>query len=307
MNRYKENKRSMYLALKAWYNLNKTACDEIPMFADYMLLIIADMLKIDNLRQLIETDITSYATDKSTTRDALELIIIRIAMKLKGYAVHTNNTELRRAVSFTMSDLRNAADTVLNDRCSLVIARATANIAAMPASYKLTVDMIENATDLNAQYLALIPMPRVKIAERHKFKEELDQIFRNVDKNIALLDDTIDIIRYDDTDLWQGYQNVREIIDLKGKQKNPEIKTGTEGVITDFETEQPIPNVSVSADTTEKVVKSDDEGYYKIQLPTGKSKVTYVAEGYTTHTEEIEIEEGILYDNDIEMEKPEPA
>ena len=307
MNRYKENKRSMYLAVKTWYNINKTACDEIPMFEDYMLLIIADMYKIDNLRQLLETDITSYATDKSTTRDALELLIIRIAMKLKGYAVHTNNTELRQAVSFTMSDLRNAADTVLNDRCSLVIARATANVAAMPASYKLTPEMIENATTLNAQYLALIPMPRVKIAERHKYKEELDEIFRSVDKNIAILDDTIDIIRYDDADLWQGYQNVRVIVDLKGKQKNPEIKTGTEGVITDFETEQPIANVTITADTTDVVTKSDDEGYYKAKLPPGTNKVTYEATGYTTYTEDIEIEEGVLFDNDIEMEKPEPA
>jgi hypothetical protein len=307
MNRYKENKRSMYLALIAWYNLNKTACDEIPMFKDYMLLIIADIANIATLRQLIETNIKGPTQDKAATRDALELLVLRIAMKVKGYAVHTGNSDLREAVSFTMSDFRNAADTVLNDRCAVVLTLAGQNVAAMPATYKLTQQMITDATTLNAKYLQLIPMPRVRIAERKKHKEEMDVLFRDVDKVIAKLDDTIDIIRYDDETLWSGYTGVRMIIDLKGKQKNPSIKTGTEGVITDFETEQPLKNVKITANTTDVVVMSDEEGYYKLPLPAGTNKVTYEAEGYETYTEDIEVEEGILFDNDIEMEKPEPA
>jgi hypothetical protein len=96
------------------------------------------------------------------------------------------------------------------------------------------------------------------------------------------------------------------IVDYKGKSKGPEVTTGTEGVITDFETEQPIKNVKITSDKTDVVTYSDDEGYYKMALPAGINKVTYEAEGYTSFTEEIEVEEGILYDNDIEMEKPEP-
>jgi hypothetical protein len=306
MNRRKENKFSAYLAILKWYELNQTAADALPKVAILMASIKNNVLNIDQINQLLQADPTGVAKLKAETRDKLEIAAMDVVVKLVAWFASEGNTQAEEEINFGLRDLRNAADTVLKDRCSLVIEIGNAQVAAMPAEFKLTPEMLSALFDLNKTYFDLIPMPRLKTAERKVKKEEMDVLFRAVDKDLAMLTKMISIVRFSDVTFYNSYMGAKMIVDYKGKQKSPEVKTGTEGVITDFETEQPIKNVKITANTTDVVVMSDDEGYYKLPLPAGTNKVTYEAEGYTTYTEEIEVEEGILFDNDIELEKPEP-
>lgn len=307
MNRRKKNKLSAYLAVLKWYELHKTDADALPKVAILMTAIKSNVIKIEQINQLLQADPTGTAKLKAETREKLEIAAMDVVVKLVAWFASEGDTEAEEEINFGLRDFRNAADTTLKDRCALVIEVGNAQVAAMPDEYKLTPEMLTALFDLNKTYFDLIPMPRLKIAERKVKKEEMDALFRSVDKDLAMVTKMIAIVRFSDETFYNSYMSAKMIVDYKGKSKDPEIKTGTEGIITDFETEQPLANVKITADTTDVVVMSDDEGYYKLPLKPGINKVTYELAGYATYTEEIEVEEGILFDNDIEMEKPEPA
>jgi hypothetical protein len=305
MNRRKENKLSMYLTVLAWYELNKTAADALPKVLTIMAAINANVLKIDQINQALQADPTGVAKLKQETRDKLEIAAMDVVVKLIAYFAVEGDTINEEAINFSLRDFRNAADTLLKERCSLVAEIATATLPSMDADYGLTPDMITLLSDLAQTYFGLIPMPRLKTVERKIKKEEMDATFRLVDKDLLLLTKIISIVRFSNPDLYNSFMAAKTIIDYKGKSKNPEIVTGIEGVVTDFETEQPMPGVKVEANTTDKTVLTDEDGYYKLPLAAGTSIVSYAYVGYLTHSETVEIEEGILYDNDVDMEKPE--
>ncbi len=305
MNTYKENKMTMYLALLAWYNLHHTEADAIYKFKQVLLLIMTDVTIIGDLRALQEAIITGAAKEKKETRDLLEVAAMQVVVRVRSWATHEHNTELKSSVEFTMSDLRNAADTVLKDRATVILEIGQANIEAMDEELGLTEAMLTNLETLTAKYFGLIPMPRLKITERKTHREDMDLAFKRVDLNLAVLDDTIAIIRYDNPSLWDSYNSIRMIIDLKGKSKGKEIKTGMEGMILDGGDESALHNAKISSDKTDKVEHSDEEGYYKMALPTGANRITVVLENYTTFTEDVIIEEGVMLENDIDLEKPE--
>lgn len=305
MNRRKENKLSMYLTLLAWYELNKTKADALPKVTIIMVAINANVLKIDQLNQALQADPTGVAKLKKQTREKLEVAAMDVVVKLVAWFAVQGDTVNEEAINFSGRDFRNVADTLLKERCSMVVEIATATVGSMDATYKLTPDMITLLSDLTATYFSLIPAPRLKTVERKLKKEEMDITFRAVDKDMLLLSKIIAIVRFSDPELYKSYMAAKTIIDYKGKSKNPEVVTGIEGVVTDFETEQPMPGVKVTANTTDQTVLTDEDGYYKLPLAAGTSLVSYAYVGYVTHNETVEIEEGILYDNDVEMEKPE--
>jgi len=305
MNRRKENKLSMYLTILAWYDLNKTKADALPKVIIIMAAINANVLKIDQINQALQADPTGVAKLKKETREKLEVAAMDVVVKLIAWFAAEGDTVNEEAINFSLRDFRNAADTLLKERCSLVVEVATATVGSMDDEYKLTADMITLLSDLTQTYFGLIPMPRLKTVERKVKKEEMDVTFRAVDKDMLLLTKMISIVRFSDPELYKSYMAAKTIIDYKGKAKNPEVVTGIEGVVTDFETEQPMPGVKVEANTTEQTVLTDEDGYYKLPLAAGPSVVTYTYVGYQIHTETVEIEEGILFDNDVEMEKPE--
>lgn len=306
MNRYKENKMSMYLAYLKWYEIHETEVSDIPMFKSIALAIKALVAKIGDLRVLQEANITGTAKEKRETRELLEKAVMKIVVRLTAFAAHNNLSELEEMINFSMSSFKIIADTVFRDRCELVYQKGTQNLAVM-VDYGLTQLMLDELKGLNAKYFDLIPMPRLRITERKAKKEEMDILFREVDKKMLMSDKTIAIIRYDDEALYASYTAARLMIDLKGKSKSPEIKTGMEGVVTDFDTELPITGAEVKADTGKAVVITDDEGYYKIALPAGQTQIHVSYPGFTTLTETVEIEDGILFENDIELEKPEES
>jgi hypothetical protein len=307
MNRRKENKLSAYLAVLKWYKLNQAAADALPKVASIMLLIEANVLKIDEINQMLQADPSGIAKLKAETRDLLEIASMNVVVKLVAYFASEEDTEAEEAINFGLRDFRNAADTLLKERCALVIKTGSDNVADMPANFGLTAQMLTDLTTLNNKYFDLIPMPRLKISERKVKKEDMDVLFRAVDKDLVMVTKMISIVRFSNPTFYKSFLGAKMIVDYKGKSKNPEVVTGTEGVITDFETEQPIKNVKITANTTDKIEYSDEDGYYKLALPAGTNKVTYEAEGFNTYTEDIEVEEGILFDNDVELEKPESA
>lgn len=307
MNRRKENKLSAYLAILTWYTMNQATADALPKVTALMVLVKQNVLNIDQINALLQADPTGTAKLKKQTRELLEIAAMDVVVKLVPYFSDEGDTEAEEEINFGLRDFRNPADTVLKDRVTLVLSVGNAAVGDMDAGYELTQQMLDDLVLLNTKYFNLIPMPRLKYSERKVKKEEMDALFRAVDKQIVDLTKKISIKRFSMPEFYKSYMGAKMIVDYKGKSKSPEVTTGTEGVITDFETEQPIKNVKITSDKSDKVEMSDDEGYYKVALPAGKNKVTYEAEGYTTYSEDIEVEEGILYDNDIEMEKPEPA
>lgn len=304
MNRFKENKRNAYVLVNKCIELNQQKVNQLPMGGNLALELKNVIGKIDDIRKEQELQLTGVARDKRETRALLEKKTMQVVVRLIAYAAHKNDTLLEDKIGFTMSDLRNAADTIVKDRCDAVYTKAKELLADL-AGYGITLQVLDDLRKLIDQYHDLIPMPRQRIIERKKQKETLDMLFREADKTLALLDKTVGMVRWDDDSLYSDYMNARAIIDLKGKQKGVAITTGIEGVVSDLETEQPLVGAEVKTDTGDIVVKTDEDGYYRIASKTGKIKLTVNSTGYTPHEEILEVEEGFITENDVELEKPE--
>lgn len=304
MNRFKENKRNAYVLVNKCLELNQQKVTQLPMGSNLALKFKDVIGKIDDIRKEQELQLTGVARDKRETRAMLEKKTMQIVVRLIAYAAHKNDTLLEDKIGFTMSDLRNAADTIVKDRSDAVYTKAKELLAEL-TGYGITLQVLDDLRKLIDQYHDLIPMPRQRIIERKKQKETLDMLFREADKILVLLDKTVGMVRWDDDSLYSDYMNARTIIDLKGKQKGVAITTGIEGVVSDLETEQPLVGAEVKTDTGDVVVKTDEDGYYRIASKTGKIKLTISLTGYTPHEEILEVEEGFITENDVELEKPE--
>ncbi len=304
MNRFKENKRNAYVLVNKCLELNQQKVTQLPMGSNLALKFKDVIGKIDDIRKEQELQLTGVARDKRETRAMLEKKTMQIVVRLIAYAAHKNDTLLEDKIGFTMSDLRNAADTIVKDRSDAVYTKAKELLAEL-TGYGITLQVLDDLRKLIDQYHDLIPMPRQRIIERKKQKETLDMLFREADKILVLLDKTVGMVRWDDDSLYSDYMNARTIIDLKGKQKGVAITTGIEGVVSDLETEQPLVGAEVKTDTGDVMVKTDEDGYYRIASKTGKIKLTISLTGYTPHEEILEVEEGFITENDVELEKPE--
>ena len=303
MNRFKENKRNAYVLVNKCLELNQQKVTQLPMGSNLALKFKDVIGKIDDIRKEQELQLTGVARDKRETRAMLEKKTMQVVVRLIAYAAHKNDTLLEDKIGFTMSDLRNAADTIIKDRCDAVYVKAKELLTEL-TGYGITQQVLDDLRKLIDQYYDLIPMPRQRIIERKKQKESLDLLFHEADNTLALLDKTIGMVRWDDDSLYSDYMNARTIIDLKGKQKGVAITTGIEGVVSDLETEQPLVGAEVKTDTGDVVVKTDEDGYYRIASKTGKIKLTISLTGYTPHEEILEVEEGFITENDVELEKP---
>jgi hypothetical protein len=304
MNRYKENKLSMYRTVLKWYQVHKTEVDAVPMLTTFITSLKEEVTVIEELNVLHQTDLSGLAAEKREVREKLEKLSIQLVWTLTAFFDHKNFTQLEEEVSFSISDLRNASDETLRARCTKLIGYATTYLAEM-ADYGLTQQIIDDTVKYAEKFVDVVKAPRQRIGERSSQKEKMDAGFRAVDKLIARLDKAANLLRISREDLFVSYSSARVMVDLKGKSKSPQIKTGMEGIVTDFETEQPIVGAEVKADNGKTVVKTDDEGYYRIALPAGETKIQVSYPGFTTHTETVEIEDGILFENDIELEKQE--
>jgi len=303
MNRFKENKRNAYVLVNKCLELNQQKVTQLPMGSNLALKFKDVIGKIDDIRKEQELQLTGVARDKRETRAMLEKKTMQVVVRLIAYAAHKNDTLLEDKIGFTMSDLRNAADTIIKDRCDAVYVKAKELLTEL-TGYGITQQVLDDLRKLIDQYYDLIPMPRQRIIERKKQKESLDLLFHEADNTLALLDKTIGMVRWDDDSLYSDYMNARTIIDLKGKQKGVAITTGIEGVVSDLETEQPLVGAEVKTGTGDVVVKTDEDGYYRIASKTGKIKLTISLTGYTPHEEILEVEEGFITENDVELEKP---
>ena len=304
MNRYKENKLSMYRTVLKWYQVHETEVDTIPMLKTFVTAIKDEVAKIEELNVLHQTDLSGLAIEKREVREMLEKNSMQLVWTLTAFFDHKNFTQLEEEISFSISDLRNASDEKLRASCTKLIGYANTYLADM-VDYGLTQLMIDDTVKYAEKFVDIVKAPRQRIGERKSQKEKMDICFRAIDKLIGRLDKAANLLRLSREDLFVSYTSARVMVDLKGKSKSPEIKTGMEGIVTDFENEQPIAGAEIKAENGKTVVKTDDEGYYRIALPVGETKIFVSYNGFTTHTETVEIEEGILFENDIELEKPE--
>lgn len=304
MNRYKENKLSMYRTVLEWYKMHEAEVDAIPMLKTFILSIKDEVTNIEGLNVMHQTDLKGFAVEKRELRDNLEKSAMQLVWTLTAFFDHKNLTQLEEEISFSISDLRNASDEKLRASCTKLIEHATTYITDM-VDYGLTQIMIDDTFKYAQKFVDVVKTPRQRIGERKSQKEKMDISFRAIDKLMDRLDKAANLLRLNREDLFVSFTSARVMVDLKGKSKTTQIKTGMEGIVTDFETEQPIAGAEVKADNGKTVVKTDDEGYYCIALPAGETKIHISYSGFTTHTETVEIEEGILFENDIELEKPE--
>ena len=134
-------------------------------------------------------------------------------------------------------------------------------------------------------------------------RQQIHKLFKDADKKLRLMDKMMASISYEVPMAYETFKGAREIIDLKRKQ-NSTVTTGIEGSVTDFETELPIAGAKVWTARNTTAVTTDKDGYYSLALTEGNDLLYVEKQGYVAYKEEIEVEDKVMIENDVELEKP---
>lgn len=301
MERKKENKLSMYDTIDKICETYQDQVNLIPFFPGYRAEYKTILTEIHGRNETLELNIKGSTAVKREKRMALVDATMNIALKVRAYAIHTENTELEQQVNYHRWLLLREPDSVLSDICMLIH-----NIAAQILTELVTAGVTQSMLDEQVvkmnEYINYSAIPRVKRVEKKEWKYQMNLLFGKADKLLKKMDGMVSTLMIDNPEAFNTYMGARQIVDLKGKQK---YHTGITGVITDFETEEAIEGAEVWTDNCIAHAMTDKTGAYNLETKGGNTKFYVRKTGYTAYVEEIETETNVIIENDIELEKPE--
>jgi hypothetical protein len=209
----KESHRALWSALPAW----TSTYDQILAKISYV-----------NACVLIQTsDTTGITRAKNEAREKLEESTLQVGGGLCALALLRGDTALEAKTDFTPSELRNLADTILDDRATevLQLARAVPAPASGSTEPSLTdVGLTEGKLDLLETrietYNLLLGSPRAargeKTAATVNLQRTLDEIDRLWEKVLDKL-----ILQFKGTDFYIEYTQAREPIAVGSRKPEP--------------------------------------------------------------------------------------
>ena len=305
MNRKKENLLSMYVAVKSLCDEYQTQVSTLPNFPGLFASFKGLVGEIHGLSAQVERELGGYAKDKAEKRELLIDATMNISLRLVAYYAFTNNKVMESQVDYRRYELAKKADTTLKDICQIINSTAASEIVNT-ADYGITPAMVTNQAALIMDYYNSIAKPREKIIERKTTHEQMDRLFNEANRTLRLMDKMAGVLMVENKQAWDAYMGVRNIVDLKGgSKKKTKVNQGIEGVVIDFETEEPVNGAEIWTDKTPIHEKTDKGGYYLLDVPIGETRLHISKPGYVTYEEVIDIEKDVIMENDIDLEKME--
>jgi hypothetical protein len=184
-------------------------------FGDFKAIVA----EIDAAAQQAAVVITGIAADKSVSAVNLREKAAKTAGLIYAYAAKTGNNELKQAVNFSKTDLKNLKDAELAPVCQTIHDSGQANLAALADYGVTTAKLAALQADIDA-YTAQIAKPRSAIVDRKTTKAGLKEKFSRADAVLKeQMDRLIDDFAEDHPEFVAQYKNARIIVDAKSKPK----------------------------------------------------------------------------------------
>ncbi len=271
-----ETKLSMYVAVRDFNTINATALNALPSYSTFTGQFNTLVDQIQTIRAQQETDRTGIAGSKAELRKALISQAVDIARKIVAFAQVSGNTTLKAEVDYTQSDLQNAADTILKDRCEIIRQRAAANQAAI-APYGVTAAMVTALQTQITTFLTAIPKPKAALSDRKLVTAKLKTLFDQGDVLLKTkLDALVETVRISNVDLYNGYRNSRALINEHGTQK-----LAVRVSVTDKATGMPLAMVVCTIAGKKKTKVTTEKGKFQVKnLAAGAYNFSFSKNGY---------------------------
>ena len=284
---------------------NKILWENYKPFANTYLVFDGKIITINEIRAKLQLKSNGASKLKKENRTIATDSCIYIAGRLRSLASATNNLLLMDQVRFAHSDLILLRDNEFKDKCNSILSIATQNKAAL-ADYEITDEVLAQFSDKINAYAEVVTLP----IETKKNRKIFNGNIRALVKETSLLlkerlDLDVEYFKKSQPDFYQAYKEARKVIDygIRHTKKNP---LQLSGVVTDFETEQPIAGAMVKIKDTAINTVSDIGGKFVVQLTAaGKYTLEVTYTGYQPYSLEFEIEETESLEIDVELEKEE--
>lgn len=225
MTKNQESRYSMYLTIKDFVDKNLSKVNALPKFVEFWTKFGDSMAEIQAQRAVQEASKKGFAKEKSKFKGTLITQAASVLKKLKAYAMVEENSVLESELAYTESELKRSADTILSDRCQLILERAKEHLTNLSA-YKITQGMLDALAESIDKYKQAIPNPRTGTVNRKTATTSLATCFDTADDLLRKLDKLMGILHDSDTVLYGKYLDLRSVVNTPGRRKKKD--TGTE-------------------------------------------------------------------------------
>lgn len=303
-----EDKLSMYYVLKNTCDRFQSVWSGNAVFAASYNLWGTKLPLIEQNRdaQIVET--SGITEDKRLKRGLMEDRALFIINRLLSYGTVTGNAELLGSVKYSASDLKKARDIDAIGICNIVLARATANAAAIVA-YGVAATMITDLQAAITAYSATLAKPKAARAQTKTATENLSRLFKEADDLLVnRLDLDIELFRVSKPDFYSQYFSSRRITSTGGGAMS------VLGSVCAAGSGEPLKGVSFtfiaeevagmkSAAVVKPTVKlSAEKGKFRASLPENRYRVIVERMGYKKQELTIAVASGESTNLDVVLE-----
>jgi len=311
MNTNQEDKLSMYYVVKNTCEKYQTTWTTNVVFAATYNLWVVKIPLIETNRDAQTLETTGITTDKTAKRAAMTDKTLFMENRLQSYANVVNNPELLESIKYSASDLKKSRDTDVVGICNTVLAKATANAAAI-VTYGVTAAMITELQAAITAYSATLAKPMAAKSQTKTATENLTKLFKEADDLLTKrLDLDIELFKTSKPDFYSQYKTARIVISTAGGA------TSVLGNVTIAGSSEPIKGATFSftiennglmkaatAETTKPIVKkSATKGNFRTKLPEGIYNVIVKKIGFKEQSMTITVANGETTNLKVELEK----
>lgn len=206
-----ENKLSMYEKVQAMLTLRATDTAPVAMVTTVKNDFSTIVTKILQSAAITNTDITGYTVLKQNKRNELTKILLKVSASHTAWASVNAKPQEAEKTDLTPAMVNTLRDNDLYTYAAQVYTIANAQATAL-APYALTPAEIALLNTRNAEFLAVIQEPRVRINERSAEFENLNRLFAQADDLLTTkLDPLMRIFQQGNPTLYDAYTNARGI------------------------------------------------------------------------------------------------
>jgi hypothetical protein len=299
---------SMYLAIRNFVNLNKEKAMKNAKFAKSYESFMVTVDAIQAHSEIQGVNKKGLTIDKNTLKKKLITLAIKNSKKVAIIAKSNKNETLFNEVNFNESDLLRMAEVSLKDRAEIIYDRVEANLTELsdqginPDTQKLFMETIRAFNNA-------ISSPRTGITERSKITQKLPVLFGEADTAIEIMDLSVESMKDEDLDFYNGYMNARKLVDVGSKRLSltatvKDIYNGepVKGVLFTFR--PALANGVQGSASPEITKKTADKGSFNVKnMAAGSYSVLVSKPGYKDKTVSVIVVDGERSELDVELER----
>ena len=208
------NSFNMYISVLQYLDNNRPTWNTNSIITKAVEDFRLTVLNIQKTETIKQNKATNQAFNNERDKEILINLAYKLALRIKNYAVSSNNVSLKNAVDFSRLELQSGKESDVIERCRNIISKAK-NITA-PNEYKISTEFIEQVNAALVIITAATPENKINENSGAGKTAELETLFNSARSQLHTLDDLIEADADDDAaEFVRKCFSMRRIIDIK--------------------------------------------------------------------------------------------